>query len=244
MFRDFANPLWREKYGPHPTTLLARPTKAGVYELQRTFVAIVDGDAWSDPAVYRRYVKLVPQRLGGENVRATPREYREAVFLCYDEVDLFMVRDALAFLVCGAPCIFMIARDQRHQKRLEQLLLARATRLGQKLDESDICMIGITVKRLHLTDAAVAAGSVPDYKIVITTVNKNAGYSVTRSHVMLTSVYPSNLAKRRQLEGSEIRRGQASPIVQFRVYHTGLLSRILARHDTAESLEAALRQLE
>jgi hypothetical protein len=111
---------------------------------------------------------------------------------------------------------------------------------------------------LHLTDEAVEDAEVAatkttgvvdeerarrlrDCRVVITTVDKNAGYSLTRFDVMLTGVYPSSAAKRRQLEGRLVRRGQKSRVVRFRTYAPGILRNIQKRHDKAESLSAAIK---
>jgi hypothetical protein len=147
-----------------------------------------------------------------------------------------MVRDVLRALAAGRPGVFVVVRDLAHQDRLYALLLATG-----HVEGADIFRIG-RGHSVHLT-AEAAAHTKLAYRVVLATVQHNTGYAVTLFDLMLVSVYPSSVATRTQLEGRIVRRGQRAPVVQIRTYHTGMLSHILERHATAESLEAVLRSV-
>lgn len=98
-------------------------------------------------------------------------------------------------------------------------------------------------KSIFLTDDAVNEKKEHDYKVVITTIRKSEGYTLTRLKAMVTCVYPSNNATREQIEGRINRIGQAAKTVHFRIVHCGILSYILTKHNDARNLSAVLQTL-
>ena len=115
--------------------------------------------------------------------------------------------------------------------------------------QEDVCrMTGST--SLYMTDESVAAGAVPDYKVVVVPIRRSEGYTLNRLKVMITSVYPSSQATREQIEGRINRIGQkgfpnaqGKPCVRICTVHAGLLTVILKNHRHATSLQEVMRTL-
>jgi len=89
----------------------------------------------------------------------------------------------------------------------------------------------------------VAEKQVKDYKVVITTIRKSEGYTLTRLKAMVTGVYPSNNAAREQIEGRINRIGQKAKEIEIRIVHTGILTYIFQKHKDARNLSAILQTL-
>ena len=182
-----------------------------------------------------KYKSLVPSKLGGKNDHATPNDFRIAVELCYRVVDKGIVKMVGEYIQKGHG-VFVVSKDTKHQERLRDLFIEKLN-----IDSKDIFLITST-QTLFLTDESVAKG-VHNYKIVITTIKKSAGYTLTKLDVMVTGVYPSNNADREQLEGRINRIGQKSPSVQYITVHTGILTYIMNNHNDARNLSAVLSAL-
>jgi len=133
--------------------------------------------------------------------------------------------------------VMVVAHTSEHQEELHTLILQNSN-----LSSSDIFLIKGS-ESIFLTDAAVEKNKVPDYKVVITTIRKCEGYTLTRLKAMVTSVYPSNNASREQIEGRINRIGQKSPMIYIRTIHTGILTYIMQKHKDARNLQAVLQAL-
>ena len=81
------------------------------------------------------------------------------------------------------------------------------------------------------------------YKFAIVPISRPEGYTLTLMDAMVTSVYPSNLATRTQIEGRINRLGQTAERVDYYTVHTGILTRILESHREARSLVKALEEI-
>jgi hypothetical protein len=179
------------------------------------------------------YRKLVPLGLGGINKNAGPKEFSRAMNICYEACTREMVAAAIENEDFG---VFMVARNQEHQQRMYEMLKEGG------IDENDIFLIE-KGSSIVLNDRLVEAGEVHDYKFVITTISRSAGYTLSRLKLMITCVYPSNNAVRTQLDGRINRLDQSAETIFYFVYHTGILTNILERHNDARSLEMAIKAI-
>ena len=155
--------------------------------------------------------------------------------ICYDVSTRKMVSLAKDY-VNKKLGVFLVARNKNHQDELYSLFLKSG------IKSSDIFLIDKN-KSIFLTDDSVKNGD-KDYKIVITTLRKAEGYTLTRLKVMITSVYPSNNATRTQLEG-RINRLSSKPgsTIYYHTIHCGILTHILKYHNEAKNLQQVLRTL-
>ena len=180
------------------------------------------------------YKSLVPVGLGGINEHPRPSDFREAMELCYKITNRGILSETLNLIKEGRG-VFIVAKDSAHQSLLKDIF-------SEHVSPSKIFLITAT-QTLFLTDDSVNKKVTPDYKIVITTVRKSAGYTLTRLSSMVTGVYPSNNADREQLEGRINRIGQSSPDIKYITVHTGILTYIKQKHIDAKNLSAVLSAL-
>ena len=178
----------------------------------------------------KEYLALAPTSCGGRNDNVNPGDVRKAMGVCYRSTDVGMVDVALKRLKCG---VFMVANDTAHQARLRDMLVSR----------------GVSAKCIFLIDSkstlylAPRSANAKRYKVVITTVRKCEGYTLTTLQTMVTSVYASNNATREQLEGRINRPGTPYKKLYMYTVHAGILSYILERHDSARSLSEAIKAI-
>lgn len=182
------------------------------------------------------YKKLVPNALGGINEHPRPSDFQKAMELCYTISNRGMI-ETIREMLQEKRGVFVVAKDIKHQEELFQLLVT------QLIVPPEHIFLITGSSSIFLTDEAVETKKVPDYKVVITTVRKSAGYTLTRLSAMVTSVYPSNNADREQLEGRINRIGQKSPDVIISTIHCGILTYILTKHMDAKNLSAVLSAL-
>ena len=172
------------------------------------------------------YLKLVPPSLMGKNTYATRKDISDAINLCYDVCDGEMVNEIVKRKDKG---VFVVTRTASHTETIVNMLISKGVK------KEDIFVMS-TGKSITLSDDEVKKGNVKDYKIVITTIHKSAGYTLTRLKSMVTCVYPSNGATREQLEGRIRRIGQSAKSVDFVTFHTGILTHILNNHMLTKSM--------
>lgn len=176
------------------------------------------------------YVSLVSENLGGRNTDSSYHELREASIICYTAATRVMIAEIIKILKKETG-IFVVAKDRNHQDQIKRLLL-------KYLGEDEIFLINKN-QSICLTPA-----SRETYRVVIAALNtSDAGYSLTKYKTMITSVYPSNLSKRRQIVGRINRVGQVSKTIKNIVVHCGILSYLLKYHHESQSLEIALRAM-
>jgi superfamily II DNA or RNA helicase len=182
-----------------------------------------------------QYHKLVPPGLGGKNSTFSQRELRTATDLCYDACTREMIQ-VTAKTVKEGKGVMVVAHNAQHQSQLLKGLVKK----GIKARDIFLLSAGNSI---FLTDETVEEGKEHDYKVVITTIRKSEGYTLTRLKALVTCVYPSNNATREQIEGRINRIGQKAKEVQFFTVHVGILSYIMKRHKDARNLSAILETL-
>ena len=180
-----------------------------------------------------KYQKLVPPSLGGKNSNPSPGDFIKAINVCYEVCTDNMIEIALKYKKCG---VFMVAKDNEHQKVLFKKLIEGG------MSKENIFLIEKNAS-LTLNDKLVEKKQVNDYKIVITTIRRATGYTLSRLKIMITSVYPSNNAVRTQLEGRIDRIDQNAEKIWYYTFHTGILTNILERHRDAQNLMNALKAI-
>lgn len=179
------------------------------------------------------YRKLVPPSLGGTNKNPRPSDFSEAMNICYKTCTKAMIDVAIQNKDFG---VFLVARNIQHQQEMLGMLIDGG------IDQDDIFLIE-KGSSIVLNDKLVNEGKVHDYKFVITTLSRSAGYTLSRLQMMITCVYPSNNAIRTQLDGRINRLDQYAERIYYLVFHTGILTNILERHNGAKSLEMAIKAL-
>ena len=179
----------------------------------------------------KEYSQLVPPSLGGTNNFSNPRSILDAINFCYTVANRGIIREVKKSIKQGNG-VFVVAKDKDHAAELFNMF-------SKFVSQKDM-MILSAQKTVFLTDEAVEAGKVHDYKIVITTKRHAEGYTLTRLNTMITSVYPSNNATREQLEGRINRIGQRSKTVTYKIISCGILTYILRNHNDARNLSQVL----
>ena len=182
----------------------------------------------------KKYEYLLPERYGGANRgHITQSILNNLMQYCYNACDVDMINDAAMYIKKGRG-VFIVAKDNAHQDRLLK---------GCNSQLPDVSTFCITNKAsLNLTDDSVALGQT-DYKIVITTMNRSEGYTLTRLSVMLSSVYFSNEASRTQMRGRINRIGQNNDHVNYVLYMAGLLEEFHNRYKDAKNVTSVLASM-
>eukprot|EP01125_Pyxidicula_operculata_P012435 TRINITY_DN4078_c2_g1_i1.p1 TRINITY_DN4078_c2_g1~~TRINITY_DN4078_c2_g1_i1.p1 ORF type:complete len:1341 (-),score=306.63 TRINITY_DN4078_c2_g1_i1:33-4055(-) len=211
-------------------SMVAKKVSTGV------MVDRVEVDATFNAEQKKAYMTLVPPGLGGKNSSPSQHDFAQAIEICYDSCTSKMVELTKEFIKENKG-VMVVAKDVNHQNQLQEQIVKHC-----KLKKSEIFLIN-SQESIFLTDEAVNSKKVKDYKVVITTIRKCEGYTLTRLCAMVSSVYPSNNASREQIEGRINRIGQSAKEVHIRIVHTGLLTHILHRHNDAKNLSAALAAL-
>lgn len=183
------------------------------------------------------YKSLVPFKMGGENTYPTIETFNDAVKICYDVVSRKIVSETMKWLNVNRG-VMIVAQNKAHQTKLQEMLIDKGVK------NKDIFLL-TGKESIFLTDESVKQkkSPVPDYKVVIVTIHKSEGYTLTRLSVMITSVYPSNQANREQLEGRINRISQKKDIIDIQIIHCGILTLILKHHNSAKSLSIALSDM-
>ena len=132
------------------------------------------------------YNAIVPIHLGGTS---TELNFRGALKICYEAVNRELVKKAIEF-VKKDEIILILAQNKEHQALLQDLISE-----GSGINKEDIFLIGtnntITLKPETKTTI----------RVVITTLSHVTGFTLTKIHTVLSSIYASNEASRTQFEG-------------------------------------------
>jgi hypothetical protein len=211
-------------------SMVAKKVNTGVKVDTLEMIAVMSEDE------QERYRKLVPAALGGENSNPVWSDWNEAINICYTASNREIVK-VTKTLLDESRGVMVVAKDSVHQK-----LLAGMIQEGTNLKEDDIFILTGNAS-IFLTDDSVKKKDVPDYKVVLTTVRKAEGYTLTRLSAMVSSVYPSNNGLRIQLEGRINRICQKNKKILYRTVHCGILTSILRNHMKAKNLTQALEGL-
>ncbi len=188
------------------------------------------------PDEMTKYQQHVPPGLGGVNTHPKSEDFRIAMDICYDVATREMINITKEILIAERG-VFLVARNKQHQSQIKEMVLNI-----DDITEKDVYLIDKN-SSIILNDNTVETGKVYDYKIVITTLRKSSGYTLSRLSALITSVYPSNNAVRTQLEGRINRLDQHSDVIFYRTVHTGILTHILDKHIDAKNLSMILRSI-
>jgi len=180
-----------------------------------------------------KHKTFVPLLMGGTNTYPTIQDFNSAGKLCYEVCDRRMIQETIEHLDEG---VMLVAKSKEHQLVLKNMLTE------ENIDEKDIFII-TGDSSIFLTDEYVENNKVHPYKVVITTVKKSTGYTLTYLGVIIEGVYPSNQADRDQIHGRINRIGQRRKIVKNIVVHCGFLSFILKNHNDAKSWSVAISDI-
>ena len=207
--------------------MISKIVKTGVRVSRKNTIVDMDLNCMKE------YQKLVLPGLGGTNSNMDYCDFIKSMNICYVACNDKMVEIALKYKKWG---VFMVAKDIKQQTALFEKLVEK------EVNKNDIFVIKKN-HSLNLVDKLVENGEVPDYKIVITTIMKSAGYNLSRLRIMITSVYPSNNATRMQLEGRINRMDQHSNRIWYYTVHTGVLTNILERHKDSHNLMSVFKSI-
>jgi hypothetical protein len=184
---------------------------------------------------YEKYKKLVPPGLGGSNTTSRLEQIKDATTLSYNACNREMISQTIGLINEGTG-VMMVAATEEHQNVLRDMLIEAGV-MAKRI----FCLTN--KQSLFLTDEAVKSKSVPKYKVVITTVRHNAGYTLTYLGAFVSGIYPSNQSSRDQLEGRINRIGSTHSILRYIYVHCGTLTYILNNHDQARSLAIAISDM-
>lgn len=172
------------------------------------------------------YYKLVGRKLGGTNDRATNADLLRAIEVCYEACDRIMIDLTLEWMDDG---VFLVSRNTDHQLKLKKELEVRG-----------VSNIGLVDKD---TTWYLEKPTDPGPNIIITTVRKSEGYTLTKLGTMITSVYFSNLATRQQLQGRINRVSQIRNLVREFTVYAGLLEFVMAKYDNVRNINMIMEEL-
>jgi len=158
------------------------------------------------------HIELSPEEKKEHDV-----SFEKALKVSYEVVENAIVKEALKYIK-GNESVFIVAKDKAMQDSI-----------GNKLKGRKIFKI--------TGDSPIdyAVGDKRHFDAIITTTRQSTGYTLTKIHIMIQSVYFSNQATRTQLEGRLNRIGQESE-VKIITIHAGVLSYILERYDKIKSM--------
>lgn len=210
-------------------SMIAKKVNTGV------IVNRIEIEAPFTPEEQLRYQALVSPAHGGTNLSTKVQDYQEAARISYTAITRQLIIETVNELNVGNR-VFLVAKDMKHQQELNTALLRAGLR------SNDIFLIE-RGKSIFLSDDSVASGATPDYRVVITPINKSTGYTVTRMNVMISGVYPSNNAVREQVEGRINRISQKNKNINFKIVHAGILTYTMLHHKDAKNLSDVLKTL-
>ncbi len=176
------------------------------------------------------YNATVPARLGGNAIEIN---FRAAIKVCYEAVDREFVKQINRFVNEESEIVFLLALNRKHQEHLKELIIEGSE---GKIRERHIFLIDKDNTIILKPETKTKI------KVVITTLQHVTGYTLTKSRVMLSSVYPSNESTRHQFGGRINRIGQTAPEIEDVVVHCGVLSYMLEKYKKSKTFAAALRE--
>ena len=210
-------------------TMVSRKATTGI-KTEHEYV-----EASFSPSEELKYQKLVPPGLGGVSSTSKIDQIREATDLSYSACDREMITQTMK-LIEEKTGVMMVASSEAHQNKLRDMLVKAGIK-SRKI------FLLTNKQSLFLTDEAVESGEVPGYKVVITTVRHNAGYTLTFLGALVSGIYPSNQSSRDQLEGRINRIGSRHDLLRYIYVHCGTLTYIMNNHDQARSLAIAISDM-
>lgn len=190
------------------------------------------------------YRAVAPAQLGGTkaNGAVTSADLATAVRLCHDAATPRMVDIAAEHMESDG--VFMVARDAAHVEELRDLMIAKIVALLRSRGEPDYssraeALVQVTGVAGAASVCYTARGPSTPW-VVITRIRFCTGYTLTAFGTMVTSVYFSNQATRRQIEGRINRIGQRRSTVRIYTVEGELLSYVRDNYKSAAALEGAI----
>lgn len=204
--------------------LVSRKVNTGVHVKLKEIMCEMSAD---EEVVYN---KTVPARLGGN---AEMFNFRAAIKLCYDAVNREMVHQIKHHVLKKKEIVFVLAQNNAHQESLrDQIIEASKGKIREK--------------HIFLIDKENSIVLKPEtktkIKVVITTLLRVTGYTLTKCHTSIGSVYPSNESSRSQYEGRTNRIGQPEKEVKIITIHCGVLSYMNEHYKRSRSFSEALKE--
>jgi hypothetical protein len=188
-----------------------------------TKIKRINIDVNMSPSQALEYSSLVPSSIGGTSQQL---DLQAAVKVCY-EVILEKLHSQIVSFVDAGERVFVVAKDVSMQIALHEMLL-----------KSNITKVFLVERNNSIV---YAADDTRDIRVVITTPEHSTGFTLTKMHIMLTSVYFGNQNTRTQLEGRINRLGQRADEISIITLHTGILSYIFRKYENARSLSEVLK---
>lgn len=172
--------------------------------------------------------QFVGPNLGGINSKVNMADITMAMNVAYKATDRKMIEIIVENINEG---VFVVSRNKEHQEKLYDMLIDAGISSRK---------IGLMSKD-NLFNLINKEDKGPS--IVITTVSLNAGYTLTKLGVLVTSVYFSNLAVREQLEGRINRITQKREIIYNYVVFTDLLDLVLKNYNHVSGIAGMVKML-
>jgi superfamily II DNA or RNA helicase len=183
-----------------------------------------------------KYNELSPVSIGGKNQKPNSKDITELFNMCYNICDRDIIEQTLLSIKKTKKSVMIVTRDTKHQEKLRKMFVEK----GMK--DKDIYLLKGD-DSIFMTDETVKEGKIHDYKVIIVTIRKAEGYTLTRAQTMITSVYPSNNAVREQLEARINRVSQHEKKIYYKIVHCGILTYVLKKHKDAASISKVLQSL-
>lgn len=175
----------------------------------------------------KTFNRLLGRSIGGDNDHVTNNDIAKAFELAYEIVTRHMVKLAIDKKDQG---VFLVAGDRKHQEKMAEMLYKEVPRKE----------IGLITKD-NVYDMKSPDDKGPN--IIITTTRMSEGYTLTKLSVMITSVYFSNLATRKQLDGRINRVTQTKPTVEKYIVMTRLLDLLNSKYNKVASMAAIMKEM-
>lgn len=198
----------------------------GALVSKKVSTKVVVKRSYIEAEVDQEYKKYVPAKLGGT---ARFIDFQKALQLSYFSVEKKMLTMIKKYITRGEG-VFVIARNNDHQKRLVENLQAKGIEVYAITKNTPITL---TPKDTN--------GKKGKIQVVVTTKQHSEGYTLTKFRVKISGVWFSNQATRDQLEGRLNRIGQPSDTVYDVTVHAGILTYVMKRYESSRNLSEALK---
>lgn len=163
-----------------------------------------------------------------DNDEINSENFRDKCNLAYELIIPEMIKLSVKYYKKNIP-VFIVAKGNEEQILIKNLLI------NEGYGENEIFLIEKD-KTLEYS-----GNDTRNIMAVITTPNHSTGYTLTKIHIMITSVYFGNQSTRTQLEGRLNRIGQKNTIKIYTL-HAGVLSYVFKKYEHARSIAEVLKE--
>ncbi len=195
------------------------------------------------PVERSEYWDLLPCSLGGKNEkRLDIRDLNQLIDYSQDQASIKMVNLTIEHIK-QKDVVFLVARKVGHVQQLCDLLV------GQGVVRSDIYCLFEQKDAIILTESSITNSRQKDprlkrYKIVICPISCSLGFSMPICNVQISTIYPSNAAKREQIRGRINRLSSCFDQILYIDVICGRIQELIEfKQDRADSLSSILRDL-